>query len=61
MIGWNRGTDRLPFVLGDDVTAAMPGVLRAEGIDWRCFNLVGGMHPTMRGTDAACALRAGLS
>ena len=48
MIGWNRGTDRLPFVLDDDVAAAMLGVLRAEGIDWRCFNLVGGMHPKAR-------------
>jgi nucleoside-diphosphate-sugar epimerase len=60
VIGWNRGTNRLSFVLVADVAAAMLGVLRAEGIEGRCFNLVGGMHP-MRGTDAACALRAGLS
>ena len=59
MIGWNRGTDRLPFVLVADVAAAMLGVLRAEGLRDAAFNL-GGMHP-MRGTDAACALCAGLS
>ncbi|GEP58908.1 hypothetical protein RSO01_60740 [Reyranella soli] len=28
VIGWNRGTDRLPFVLVADVAAAMLGVLR---------------------------------
>ena len=33
MIGWNRGTDRLLFVLVADVAAAMLGVLRAEGIE----------------------------
>ena len=48
MIGWNRGTDRLPFVLVADVAAAMLGVLRAEGIEGRCFSLVGGMHPIAR-------------
>ena len=48
MIGWNRGTDLLPFVLVADVAAAMLGVLRAEGIEGHCFNLVGGMHPNAR-------------
>ena len=50
MIGWNRGTDLLPFVLVADVAAAMLGVLRAEGTEGRCFNLVGGMRrPNARG------------
>ena len=58
MIGWNRGTDLLPFVPVADVATAMLGVLRAEGIEGRCFNLVGGMRrPIARGRRGLGATR----
>ena len=58
MIGWNRGTDLLPFVLVANVAAAMLGVLCADGIEGRCFNLVGGMrHPNARGGRSLRATR----
>lgn len=47
-IGWNRGDNPLPFVLVDDVAAAIVAAARAEGIDGRCYNLVGDVRLTAR-------------
>jgi len=54
-IGWNRGSNPLPFVLVDDVAAAVLGAIRAEGIDGRCYNLVGDVRPNARTYIAALA------
>jgi predicted dehydrogenase/nucleoside-diphosphate-sugar epimerase len=48
VIGWNRGHNPLPFVLADDVAAAILGALRAEQAVGRCYNLVGDVRPTAR-------------
>ena len=48
VIGWNRGRNPLPFVLADDVAAAILGALRAEQAVGRCYNLVGDVRPTAR-------------
>ncbi len=40
-IGWNTGRNPLPFVLVEDVAEAILLASRAEGIDGRCYNLVG--------------------
>jgi predicted dehydrogenase/nucleoside-diphosphate-sugar epimerase len=47
-IGWNRGTNPLPFVLVEDVAAAIVLALHAEAIDGQCFNLVGDVRPSAR-------------
>lgn len=47
-IGWNAGTNPLPFVLGSDVASAIIQACDAEGIDGRCFNLVGDVRPCAR-------------
>jgi nucleoside-diphosphate-sugar epimerase/predicted dehydrogenase len=44
-IGWNAGRNPLPFVLVDDVATAILGAIRADGIDGRCYNLVGDVRP----------------
>lgn len=48
VIGWNRGRNPLPFVLADDVAAAIVGALRAKRAVGRCYNLVGDVRPTAR-------------
>ena len=48
VIGWNRGRNPLPFVLAEDVAAAILGALRAEQAVGRCYNLVGDVRPTAR-------------
>jgi nucleoside-diphosphate-sugar epimerase len=48
VIGWNRGWNPLPFVLVDDVAAAILGALRAEQAVGRSYNLVGDVRPTAR-------------
>ena len=47
-IGWNAGKNPLPFVLVDDVAAAILAAVAAPGIDGRCYNLVGDVRPTAR-------------
>ena len=48
VIGWNRGRNPLPFVLADDVAAAILGALQTEQVVGRCYNLVGDVQPTAR-------------
>jgi nucleoside-diphosphate-sugar epimerase/predicted dehydrogenase len=57
-IGWNDGRNPLPFVLVDDVAAAILGAVDAPGIEGRCYNLVGDVRPTARTyiADLAAAL-----
>jgi predicted dehydrogenase/nucleoside-diphosphate-sugar epimerase len=40
-IGWNAGRNPLPFVLVEDVADATLRACRSQGIDGRCYNLVG--------------------
>ncbi|MCW3476890.1 NAD-dependent epimerase/dehydratase family protein [Limobrevibacterium gyesilva] len=47
-IGWNDGRNALPFVLVEDVAAAILQACRAEGIEGRCYNLVGDVRPDAR-------------
>ena len=47
-IGWNRGDNPLPFVLVRDVASAIVAAARADGIDGRCYNLVGDVRLTAR-------------
>jgi len=54
-IGWNAGGNPLPFVLVEDVAAAVLGAIRAEGIEGHCYNLVGDVRPNARTYVAALA------
>jgi nucleoside-diphosphate-sugar epimerase len=45
-VGWGRGKEPLPFVLAQDVAAAMTAAMDASGIDGSTFNLVGDVRPT---------------
>lgn len=56
-IGWNRGDNPLPFVLVDDVAAAVEAAGRVPDIDGRCYNLVGGVRPSARAYIAELAKR----
>jgi predicted dehydrogenase/nucleoside-diphosphate-sugar epimerase len=47
-IGWNAGTNPLPFVLAEDVADAIFLACAAEGIDGKCYNLVGDVRPSAR-------------
>jgi nucleoside-diphosphate-sugar epimerase len=47
-IGWNQGRNALPFVLVEDVAAAVLLAARADGIAGRCYNLVGDVRPSAR-------------
>jgi nucleoside-diphosphate-sugar epimerase/predicted dehydrogenase len=58
-IGWNGGHNNLPFVLVEDVAAAVLAAIRAEGIDGRCYNLVGDVRPNARTYVAALAQALG--
>lgn len=54
-IGWNAGSNPLPFVLVEDVAQAVLGAIRAEGIEGRCYNVVGDVRPNARTYVAALA------
>lgn len=47
-IGWNRGRNPLPFVLVEDVADAILRACRAEGVEGRCYNIVGDIRPSAR-------------
>jgi predicted dehydrogenase/nucleoside-diphosphate-sugar epimerase len=47
-IGWNAGHNPLPFVLAEDVAAAILAAARTEGIEGRCYNLAGDVRPSAR-------------
>lgn len=47
-IGWNAGRNPLPFVLAEDVAAAILAAARAEGVDGRTYNLAGDVRPSAR-------------
>ena len=48
VIGWNGGTNPLPFVLVDDVADAIVKALDAAELPARTYNLVGDVRPTAR-------------
>ena len=54
-MGWNRGHNPLPFVLVEDVAAAVLAAIRAERVEGRCYNLVGDVRPNARTYVAALA------
>ena len=54
-IGWNAGRNPLPFVLAEDVADAILAACRTDGIDGRCYNLVGDVRWTARDYIAALA------
>jgi nucleoside-diphosphate-sugar epimerase len=54
-IGWNAGRNPLPFVLAHDVATAILGACRADGVDGKCYNLVGDVRWTARDTIIALA------
>lgn len=47
-IGWNSGRNPLPFVLVEDVADAILCACRADGVDGRCYNIVGDVRPSAR-------------
>ena len=47
-IGWNDGRNPLPFVLAEDVATAILLAARADGVEGRCYNLVGDVRPGAR-------------
>jgi nucleoside-diphosphate-sugar epimerase len=47
-IGWNRGTNPLPFVLASDVAAAFLLALESDVAIGKTYNLVGGVRPSAR-------------
>lgn len=47
-IGWNSGLNPLPFVLVEDVADAILRACRADGVDGRCYNIVGDVRPSAR-------------
>jgi nucleoside-diphosphate-sugar epimerase len=58
-IGWNDGRNPLPFVLVEDVAEAILLAAGAEGVDGRCYNLVGEVRMSARDYVAALALALG--
>jgi nucleoside-diphosphate-sugar epimerase len=59
VIGWNDGRNPLPFVLVGDVAEAILLACQAEGVEGRCYNLVGDVRPSARAyvADLAAAMR----
>jgi nucleoside-diphosphate-sugar epimerase/predicted dehydrogenase len=47
-IGWNDGRNPLPFVLVEDVASAIVRACAAEGVEGRCYNIVGEVRPSAR-------------
>ncbi len=58
-IGWNRGRNPLPFVLVEDVAAAILQACDAEGIEGQCYNIVGEVRPSARDYTAMLAAALG--
>ncbi len=58
-MGWNDGTNPLPFVLAGDTAGAILLAGDAAGIDGRAFNLVGDVRLTAREYIAALAATMG--
>lgn len=58
-IGWNGGRNPLPFVLVDDVAAAIVEAALRPGIDGRAYNLVGDVRLTAREYVAALGRATG--
>ncbi len=54
-IGWNAGTNPLPFVLAGDVADAVYRATQADGVDGHAYNLVGDVRMTARDYTAALA------
>ena len=54
-LGWNRGLNPLPFVLAEDVAAAVVMAATRDGTPGRCFNLVGDVRLSARDYVAALA------
>ncbi len=52
-LGWNMGNNPLPFVLAEDVAAAIVSACSAAGIEGKCYNLVGGVQMSARNYVAA--------
>ncbi|MFN7926621.1 MAG: Gfo/Idh/MocA family oxidoreductase [Blastocatellia bacterium] len=46
MIGWNRGTNPLPFILVEDCASAIAQAMTAPGIEGKSYNLVGDQRPS---------------
>ncbi|MEJ0015013.1 MAG: NAD-dependent epimerase/dehydratase family protein [Acetobacteraceae bacterium] len=47
-IGWNAGRNPLPFVLVEDVAAAILLAVATDAVDGHCYNLVGDVRPSAR-------------
>lgn len=47
-VGWNAGTNALPWVLADDCAAAIVAALEAPKADGKAYNLVGDVRPDAR-------------
>jgi nucleoside-diphosphate-sugar epimerase len=47
-LGWNSGTNPLPFVLVEDVAEAIFEAARTDGVEGRCYNLVGDVRLSAR-------------
>jgi nucleoside-diphosphate-sugar epimerase len=47
-MGWNRGDNPLPFVLVEDVAAAIYLAVRSDAVAGRCYNLAGDVRPSAR-------------
>lgn len=58
-IGWNAGRNPLPFVLAEDVADAIMAACRTEGIDGRCYNIVGDVRWSARAYIAELAAALG--
>lgn len=58
-IGWNAGRNPLPFVLVGDVAEAIRLACTAEGVEGRCYNLVGDVQPNARDYVAGLARAMG--
>jgi predicted dehydrogenase/nucleoside-diphosphate-sugar epimerase len=52
-IGWNAGRNPLPFVLVEDVADAIALACRTDGVEGRCYNLVGDVRWSARDYIAA--------
>ncbi len=48
VIGWNDGSNPLPFILVEDCASAIVGAMKAPGIDGKSYNLVGDQRPSAR-------------
>jgi predicted dehydrogenase/nucleoside-diphosphate-sugar epimerase len=48
VLGWNAGTNPLPFVLVEDVAAAIAAALERDDLAGLAFNLVGDVRPSAR-------------